>query len=420
MNLQNKLGRHKNLIESFTSLSIINAVNMLLPFISLPYMLRIIGPTNYGIYSYVFSIIQYLILITSYGFMFSATKQISQKRGSIDDINKIFNSVFFARSLLFIIGLILFLCLSPWLLETSEKFKIFLWGTGMVIGEIMMPTYLYQGMEKMRFLTIVNIIPKLIFTVLIFVVIKKAEDYQYIIILNSLGYIIAGICSMLIAYCKFRVRISAPQINHIKYQLKEGWPIFASTIGINLYRNSNILILGLMCNDSVVGIYAAAEKIIKALQSVTSPLTQALFPHMAFHLKDKTIDESAMTILKISKQLFFVLAIFASVAYILAPLLTDVILGKEFYNATPLIRIMTLVVLFGGVNYIMGVVGLINLNQSKLFFYYVLLSGVMSAIFLLCFVNTWAYYAASWSMVIAEAMLLICCFWKLKRYEIYK
>lgn len=408
--LKDLVYKHHRLIESFLSLSVINAVNMFLPFISLPYMLRVIGPTNYGIYSYVFTLIQYLILITSYGFMFSATKQISQNRDDSLTINRIFTAVFFARCLLLCISLIIFLCISPLLLDTSEKYTIFWWGIGMVIGEILMPTYLYQGMEKMRFLAIINIIPKLVFTILIFIIIKDASDYQYIILLNSLGYILAGICSMVIAYHQFGVKISLPKIVYIKKQLKESWPIFASTMGINLYRNSNILILGLMCNDAVVGIYAAAEKIIKALQSVTSPLTQALFPHMSLRLKDISISESAKLILSLSRQMFYLLFIFSICVYILSPIISDMILGAEFHQAIPLIRIMTLVVLFGGINYTMGIVGLINLNQGNQFFYYVVVGGVISLLLLIITVNTYTDYAAAYAISLAEIIVSILCY----------
>ncbi len=418
MNLRHTLNRHKNLMESFISLSIINAVNMFLPFISLPYMLRIIGPANYGIYSYVFTIIQYLILITSYGFMFSATKQVSQNRDDNISLNNIFTSVFFSRGLLLIGALIVFSLLAPLLLDTPEKLKMFWWGTGMVIGEILMPTYLYQGLEKMRFLAIVNIIPKVIFTILIFIVIKQPQDYQYIIILNSLGYIIAGICSMSIAYRQFGVKISRPRIEHIKFQLKEGFSIFASTMGMNLYRNSNIVILGLLCNDSVVGIYAAAEKIIKALQSVTLPLIQALFPHMSLHLKDKPLKEAAATILKISAKIFYILILFSGIAYLFAPLMSDIILGKGFQAAVPLIRIMTLVVLFGGINYTLGIIGLINLNKSKQFFHYVVISGITSILILMIFAKSHTYYAASWAMVIAELISCLLCYTALNKKNI--
>ncbi|TFU92593.1 hypothetical protein E4T81_10665 [Barnesiella sp. WM24] len=417
MNLRHTLNRHKNLMESFISLSIINAVNMFLPFISLPYMLRIIGPANYGIYSYVFTLIQYLILITSYGFMFSATKQVSQNRDDNISLNNIFTSVFFSRCILLIGSLIVFAILAPLLLDTPEKLKMFWWGTGMVIGEILMPTYLYQGLEKMRFLAIVNIIPKVIFTILIFIVIKQPQDYQYIIILNSLGYIIAGICSMSIAYHQFGVKISRPCIEHIKFQLKEGFSIFASTMGMNLYRNSNILILGLLCNDSVVGIYAAAEKIIKALQSVTLPLIQSLFPHMSLQLKDKPLKEAATTILKISAKMFYILILFSAIAYLLSPLMSDIILGKDFQAAIPLIRIMTLVVLLGGINYTLGIIGLINLNKGKQFFHYVVISGVTSILVLLIFANRYTYYAAAWAMVIAELISCILCYTTLKKQK---
>ena len=74
--------KYKQLVANFFSLSILNGLNVLLPLVTLPYILNVVGKANYGAYSYVYVIVQYVILFSTYGFNFSATKQISQ---CIDD-----------------------------------------------------------------------------------------------------------------------------------------------------------------------------------------------------------------------------------------------------------------------------------------------------------------------------------------------
>lgn len=401
------LHRHKNIVESFLSLSFINGVNILLPFISLPYMLHVIGPANYGIYTYVYTLIQYFTLIISYGFSFTATKQIAQHKDNEIYTNSIFNSVFFSKCLLFIVSLIFFAFISNIFLDTPSKEKQFLWGLGIVIGEILMPTYLYQGLEKMRYLAIINIIPKLIFTLLIFMVIKKPEDYEYIILLNSVGFILAGIISMLVAKAKFNVNLSKPNIIDIRLQLKEGLSVFASTLGINMYRNCNVIILGLFCSDSIVGIYSAAEKIIKAIQSLVTPLTQALFPHTANKLKNLSITQSILRIFKLSGYISIILFFICVILFFTSPIITTIILGDKFLDAIPQIKIMSLVVFFGGLNYILGVIGLIILGKGKQFFSFVIVGGITCVAITTLFSSRYSGLAASWGMSIAEFVVTI-------------
>ena len=85
--------RHKLLIENFFSLSILNGLNVLLPLVTLPYILHVVGKANYGAYSYVYAVLQYVILFSTYGFNFSATKQISQCRDDAQAVSRIYNAV---------------------------------------------------------------------------------------------------------------------------------------------------------------------------------------------------------------------------------------------------------------------------------------------------------------------------------------
>lgn len=173
MKLKEVLKSHGNLVESFLSLSTINAINTILPLISLPYMLRVIGKAYYGSYAYIYVIEDYLLLFTTFGFIYSATKEVSQCREDKETLNKIYTSVLVTKSIIFLIVLSVFLIVSPFVLHSKEEYFMFFIGLGIVISDILMPTYLYQGLERMRYLTIVNTLPKLIFTVLIFIIIKN-------------------------------------------------------------------------------------------------------------------------------------------------------------------------------------------------------------------------------------------------------
>ena len=83
---------NSRLLESVLSLSILNVLNMVLPLVTLPYMIKVIGMENYGIYSIVYALIQYMLLLSSYGFNLSVTRQIAQNRDNHDVVNGIVNA----------------------------------------------------------------------------------------------------------------------------------------------------------------------------------------------------------------------------------------------------------------------------------------------------------------------------------------
>ncbi len=225
-----KIRNKSSLLESFFSLSILNGLNVLLPLLTLPYILRVVGAANYGIYSYVYVIVQYLLILNTYGFDYSATKQIAQNRDNRTEINKIYNTVIACRLLLLLGGVILFAVLSPFLLGTHTKYLMFIMGMGIVLGDTFNPVWLFQGMEKMRYLTIVNFISKIVFTVLIFVLIREKDDFVFIILLNSCGFILSGIISTIIARKQFHIHFVKPKWIDMKSQYKEGLSILVQQL----------------------------------------------------------------------------------------------------------------------------------------------------------------------------------------------
>ena len=182
--------KYKQVIENFFSLSVLNAVNIVLQLITLPYILNIVGKSNYGIYSYVFMVVQYIILFSTYGFNYSATKMISQHREDNVAVTRIYNAVIGCKMLIAILLVIAVVLCSGWVFEEEIGFVMFLLGTGMIVGDIMNPVWLFQGMEKMKFMTLVNSSSKIIFTVLVFFVVRSVDDFYLLILLNSCGYLL--------------------------------------------------------------------------------------------------------------------------------------------------------------------------------------------------------------------------------------
>ncbi len=405
MQLKNKIAKNKSLIESLFSLSILNGMNVILPLVTLPYILRVIGASHYGSYSYVYILIQYLVLITTYGFNYSATKQISQNRHSIEKINTIYNSVTICRLLLLAVSILIFMLLSPLLLNNHTERLLFIMGMGVVIGDIFNPVWLFQGMEKMRYMTIVNIVSKSIFTILIFIFIRQPSDYIYIILFNSCGFLLSGLISSFIAKKQFKIIYKTPKYADIKFQYKEGWELFVSSIGINLYANINIFILKFFVNDAILGIYSAAEKIIKGLKLLGSTISQSLFPHLGYSFKNQTIKQSLRQLKRTAIPFALLLSLFSILTFAFSDALITLFGGKEYIDGAILIRIMSATILLGGLNSLLGFSGLVNLNYQRNFLIGVVLTGIICIVFLLSFLPIGGVEVAAWTSVLSETIL---------------
>lgn len=405
--------KYKQVIENFFSLSVLNAVNIVLQLITLPYILSIVGKANYGIYSYVFMVVQYIILFSTYGFNFSATKKISLLRDDNAAVTSIYNAVIGCKMLIAIVLVVAVVLCSGWVFEEEIGFVMFLLGIGMIVGDILNPVWLFQGMEKMKFMTLVNSSSKIIFTVLVFFVVRSVDDFYLLILLNSCGYLLAGILSVFLAYKQFNVRLGVPHFGDMIAQFKDGGAMFGSTFGMNLYRNAHVLILKHFASNEAVGLFSAAEKVIHGFQSVIQPAAQALFPHMSLKFKDKNTKERLSLMKKVMMPLVGLSIVAALFVYIFAPWISDILCGKDFRECIPLIRIMSLVIIFGEVNCIAGIVGLVNMDRQNYFFRSVLVTGACSCLITLALVHICGEYAGAISLAASEALLMVMCLYGL-------
>ena len=92
-----KLKKHKSLVESFLSLSVLNGLVILIPLVAMPYVLRVVGPAHYGLYGFIYILVQYVLVFNNYGFDYSVTKEVAQHRQDTAYLNRVYNAVLGCR-----------------------------------------------------------------------------------------------------------------------------------------------------------------------------------------------------------------------------------------------------------------------------------------------------------------------------------
>jgi len=205
-------------------------------------------------------------------------------------------------------------------------------------------------MENMKWITILNIIARSIFTVLIFVFVHKESDYLNVAIINSLGLIIAGIISLIIVFKNFKIKFILPKLENIKYQLKEGWHIFIAQVAVSGYTYSRTFAVGLFTNNTITGYYAIAEKLMNVIQTFPlGSITQSLYPRIS-----KIYTENKQKAINLMKrfQKFTTLAylIGLPIVYFLSPWLIKIITGEPYPEVILALRLLLLAIFFINAN----------------------------------------------------------------------
>ncbi|MFA5125796.1 MAG: flippase [archaeon] len=412
--IKNKFIKNKLLFENFFSLSTLQAVNYVIPLLTLPYLVRVLGPDKFGLVVFAQAFVTYFVLITDYGFNFSATREISINRNNIKKISKIFYSIFVVKIILFFLSLIIFLILVFIVPKFRQEYLLFLFSFMYVLGALFFPTWLFQGMEKMKYITIINVLIKLIFIIPIFIFIQTKSDYILVPIINSLSFLICGLVGFLVAIKIFKINFLVPSKTEIIYQFKEGWHIFISTIFISVYTTSNVFILGLFTNNTMVGYYSASEKIIKACQGLIAPISQALYPHIS-----KLVSESRQKTLIFLKKLTVIIGIgtflISSIMFIFAEQIVLIILGPDYILSILILRILAFIPFIIALSNIFGVLGLFNFNKQKVVAKIIIFGAIISLTLTLLLIPVYQAIGVAISWLVTEIFITASFLYYLKK-----
>ena len=271
----------KNLFVNTIALAIIQILNYVLPFITLPYLSRVLDVDKLGLVFFAQVFMDYFFRLAMFGFDFSGVRSIAINRDDKEKTNLIFNSILCVQSIFLVISF----CVLSLLIIFIPKFRtdaiVYYFTFLSVIGNIFIFTWFYQGMERMKFITTLNIITKTVGLLLIFAFIKNNNDYYLVPLFNSLGALVAGIISLIFIKKVFKIKFFIPKKDEIINTIKYSSQFFLTKVAIALYRQTNAFVLGLVVSTTAVAYYTSADKIFWAIFALYNTFINALFPYMS-------------------------------------------------------------------------------------------------------------------------------------------
>ena len=113
-----------------------------------------------------------------------------------------------------------------------------------VPGHIMFPDWFFQAMERMKYITILNVLSKLFFTIAVFVFIKEKSDFILQPLFTSLGFILSGTIAMYFILGRWKIKLLPPSPKAIFSTIKGSTDVFINNIMPNLYNSFSVVLLG--------------------------------------------------------------------------------------------------------------------------------------------------------------------------------
>lgn len=407
--------KNATLIKNFSYLTILQIFNMLIPLITYPYLVNVLGKEKFGIVVFAQAIVSYFVIIIGFGFNISATKEISKNRGNKNKLSEIVSSIFIIKSILFLLCFFLFISLLFLLPESKGYESLFLFSLWACFYDVIFPIWYFEGIEQMKYITFITLISKFIFLGLIFVLIHKTDDFLYVPIIYGLGALVSGLISLIIIFKNHKIRFKWQPFQILKNYLNASIPIFICNVSTVLYVNTNKVFVGSFLGMTEVAYYDLAERIITILKIPLNTLSQSLFPKVS---KEKNID----FVIKI----FWASLLFNTFLYlfilIFAKYIIIILGGKQMIPANTIVKILTLTLPFVSISGILGLQLLIPFGYENDVSKVVLLSGLfyITLVIILYYSNCFSILNITLTSVITELFVSIFMFYFCLKHNLWK
>jgi len=339
--------RKNKVISNYMYLLLIQGTNFILPLITFPYLVRTLGLEKYGTVMIASSLVVFLNIIVDFGFNISATREVSIIRNDKKKLSKLFWNVITVKLLLLIFSFLFLLFLVFFIDKFKSDHLVYLFSFGIVLGQNIFPIWLFQGIEKMRMISIINVLAKVIFTISIFMFIHNPEQYLIVPLLNSTGFIIAGLTGFFMSL-KY-VNFIKPNITSMKNTFHENKNLIASNFATSIYTSGNTFILGMIGGETIAGVYSSMEKLVMASKTIYTPLYQAIFPWLSNKPKSEVID----FIKRLKKPIAISSIFITGIIFFYAKFILNIIYNNPIVNNySNIFRILGFITIFASLNMI--------------------------------------------------------------------
>lgn len=398
----------KTVFANFGYLSLLQIAGYVFPLISMPYLARVIGADGFGKIAFASAIVVWIQTISDWGFNLTATRDVAQNRNDKEKISRIFSNVLWARCILTILsGLILLVVVLvvPYLRENADIiFVTFL----LVPGYILFPEWFFQAIERMKYTTIFNLIIKLIFTISVFVFIRKREDYLIQPVLTTMGYLLCGIGALYLILKKWGYTLYKPEWTEILKIIRSSTDVFINNLMPNLYNSFSVMLLGFFGGSTANGLYDGGNKFPTIFYQFQSVLSRAFYPFLS-RRPDKHSFYAKLNIGSAIIGAVFLIAI--------SPLVIKVMLGDEFENSVIVMQILSFSVIFLAMDYTYGVNFLIINHKEKPLRNLTFVSSIVGMGVSIPLVYYFSYIGAAITVLLCRGMLGIGSYVLTKMYK---
>jgi PST family polysaccharide transporter len=264
-------------MENYFFMTVLQFLNAFFYFFIFPFLIKTLGREGYGVYVFSLSIVAYCGSVINFGFASPGVKVVAENQSNKQIQSVAISSVVISQICIFLIITPVFagvVYLFPVLRENSLIIAICY---TQIIAQILFQSWFFQGIQKMRIVTLIQLITKLFSLIFIFSFIKTSNDVWLFALISSCATLLGGTIAFMMAY-REGIRVQWVSFVKIKSTFRDALPFFFSNLTATIKWQTNATVLGIFFTMNDVAMYDLAYKIISIPTTLLNSISGALFP----------------------------------------------------------------------------------------------------------------------------------------------
>jgi PST family polysaccharide transporter len=347
------------------------------PLFTVPYLTRMLHPSGWGVIAFVLSMADILALIIEFGFNLSATREISRQRHHRENCRDVMSGVLGAQTLLAMFGIGLTAVIAPHIPLLRNQPKLVAAGLIYALAQGCTPLWFFQGLERLRVAASLEISAKSAAVFAVFLIVRSPLDGWKVVVLQAAAAGVSATVGIALAIRAFGFRF--PSYKLVSDALHRGWPMFVFRSAESLYGIGNTFLLGLFAPAAVVGYFATAEKITKAMFGLLNPIRESIYPRLSYLAASS--EQAAARLARHAIALMVSAGLFLTVTlFVLAPWFISLLAGPNFAPAIPVLRLYSILPLMLSITYSVGLQWLLPIGRDRVVNRIILAGGCLNLI----------------------------------------
>ena len=402
-------------LENSVSLFSVKVIDLALAILLIPYLILKVGIVNYGKYAFAISLVLFLVNITNYGFNLKAVRELAKYSKHPKKINQLFSEVFSVKLYLTAIALLILFVLVLLIPSFRLYALVYIFASFMLIGDLFSLYWFFMGIEKMKYIPVINLVSSLIYVVLVLLFIKQPKDFEFIILLESIGLFVVNSISFLYIVLEYHLKVKLLSFKAVLKYLIANWSSFINLFNPSMLSNMAVFLVGVFSIPANVSIIQLGVKVANGFTTINAVLTKVFYAMV--NRKVQILRKSFSVILGIG--ILLSVTMFISADVFIKPWLKieDLVVEQQI---STIIKILSPTPLLMAVISAYGINGLLVYGKDKLFGYITLISTVVSIGVGVLLIPKYTYIGGALFLLAARGLYALGAFTLFNSTRIFK